>query len=105
MAAGTIEPAGEARESQTSRSPRGTCHIRAGKTGAAEGQRFFLAKLGAMAFSSSARSFGENPRQWVESLKSGLSYFVVSEWPGIADLSGKKPQVGRQAVRTGPKTG
>jgi hypothetical protein len=41
----------------------------------------------------------------VESLKTGLSYFVVSEWRGVADFSGKKPQLGREAVRGGPKPG
>jgi hypothetical protein len=41
----------------------------------------------------------------VESLKAGLSYFIVSEWRGIADFSGKKPQLGREAARGAPKTG
>jgi len=34
----------------------------------------------------------------VESLRTGLSYYVVFEWRAIADLSGKKPQLGREAA-------
>jgi hypothetical protein len=41
----------------------------------------------------------------VESLKTGLSYFVVSEWRGVADFSGRKPQLSREAVRGAPKAG
>jgi hypothetical protein len=41
----------------------------------------------------------------VESLKTGLSYFVVTEWRGVADFSRKKPQLGREAVRSAPKAG
>jgi hypothetical protein len=41
----------------------------------------------------------------VESLKTGLSFFVVSNWRGVVDFSGRKPQFGREAVRAAPKTG
>jgi len=71
-----------------------------------EVQRFFLAKTGGNngvpEFSKEVR--GE-PEAMVESLKTGLSYFVVSEWRGVADFSGKKPQLGREAVRSVPKAG
>ncbi len=40
----------------------------------------------------------------VESLKTGWSWFVLSECRGIHDFSGRKPQLGREAVR-GPKSG
>jgi hypothetical protein len=71
-----------------------------------EGQRFLLAKPGGsngvLEFS---KEFPGEPEAMVESLKTGLSYFVVSEWRGVADFSGKKPQLGREPVRGGPKTG
>jgi hypothetical protein len=40
-----------------------------------------------------------------ESFKTGLNYFAVSEWRGVADLSGRKPQLGREAARGGTKMG
>jgi len=71
-----------------------------------EGQRFFLAKHGG---TSSVPELGrELPGEseaMVESLKTGLSYFVVSEWRGVADLSGRKPQLSRQAAGAAPRTG
>jgi hypothetical protein len=45
------------------------------------------------------------PEAIVESLKTGLTYFVVSEWRGIADLSGRRPQLGREAAAGHPKAG
>ena len=106
VAAGTIEMAGETKDSQTSRSPRGTRKIRAGQTSGADGQRFFLAKPGGNnGVPEFSREFPGEPEAMVESLKTGLSYFVVSEWRGIADFSGRKPQLEREAVRGSPKTG
>src|SRR5207244_3454436 len=85
---------------------RGTRKLRAGQTGGVEVQRFFLAKTGG---NNGVPEFSkEVPREseaMVESLKTGLSYFVVSEWRGVADFSGKKPQLGREAVRGAPKAG
>ena len=106
MTAGTIETVGEAKESQASRSPRGARKIRSGQASGAEGQRFFLAKPGGNnGVPEFSKEFPGEPEAMVESLKSGLSYFVVSEWRGIADFSGRKPQLGREAVRGGLKTG
>ncbi|MFZ0520614.1 MAG: hypothetical protein WAL95_06300 [Candidatus Acidiferrales bacterium] len=105
MTAGTIETAGEQKESQTSPSPRGTRKTRAGQASAADGQRFFLAKAGGNhGVPEFSKEFPGEPEAMVESLKSGLSYFTVSEWRGIADFSGRKPQLGREAVRGGAKT-
>lgn len=106
MAAGTIETAGEMKDSQASRSPRGTRKIRAGPTSVVEGQRFFLAKPGGNnGVPEFSKEFAGEPEAMVESLKTGMSYFVVSEWRGIADFSGRKPQLGREAIRSVPKTG
>jgi hypothetical protein len=106
VAAGTIETAGEGKDLQTSRSPRATRKIRSGQGSGRDGQRFFLAKpAGSNPLPEFSKEFPGEPEAMVESLKSGLTYFVVSEWRGIADLSGKKPQLGREAVGGGPKTG
>ena len=106
MAVGTTETIGEGKDSQVSRSPRGTRKIRAGQASGPDGQRFFLAKAGGNnGVPEFSKEFPGEPEAMVESLKSGLSYFVVSEWRGIADFSGRKPQLGREAVCGSPKTG
>lgn len=106
MAGGTSEAVGQGKEPEAGHSPRGTRKVRAGLTGGVEVQRFFLAKTGG---SNGVPEFSKEvpaePVAMVESLKTGLSYFVVSEWRGVADFSGKKPQLGREAVRSGPKPG
>ena len=106
MAAGVTEAVGEGKDLEAGSSSRGTRKLRAGQTGGVEVQRFFLAKTGG---NNGVPEFSkEVPREseaMVESLKTGLSYFVVSEWRGVADFSGKKPQLGREAVRGAPKAG
>ena len=106
MSAGVTESVVEGKDSQAMRPLRGTRKVRMGQAHGMEGQRFLLAKPGGsngvLEFS---KEFPGEPEAMVESLKSGLSYFVVSEWRGVADFSGKKPQLGREAVRGGPKTG
>jgi hypothetical protein len=105
VTAGTIETVGEAKDSQASRSPRGTRKLRTGQSNGTESQRFFLAKPGGNnGVPEFSKEFPGEPEAMVESLKSGLSYFVVSEWKGIADFSGRKPQLGREAVRGSSKT-
>ena len=34
----------------------------------------------------------------IESLKTGKTYFVISEWKGLADLSKKMPLIRKEAV-------
>jgi hypothetical protein len=106
VAAGVTEAVVEGKDSQTSRPLRGTRKWQMGQANGVEGQRFFLAKPGG---SNGVPEFGKEllgePEAMVESLKTGLSYFVISEWRGVADFSGKKPQLGREAVRGGSKTG
>jgi hypothetical protein len=106
VAAGATEAVGQGKVPEGGSSLRGGRKVRAGQTNGVEGQRFFLAKPGA---NHGAPEFSKEvpgePEAMVESLKTGLSYFVVSEWRGIADFSGKKPQLGREAVRSAPKPG
>jgi hypothetical protein len=106
VAAGTAEAVGQGKDPEAGRSSRGTRKVQAGLTGGVEFQRFFLAKTGGNhGLPEFSREVSAEPEAMVESLKTGLSYFVVSEWRGIADFSGKKPQLGREAVRSGPKPG
>lgn len=106
MTASVTEALVEGKESQARNTPRGTRKAQQGQVNGAQGQRFFLAKQGG---TSSVPELGrELPGEseaMVESLKTGLSYFVVSEWRGVADFSGRKPQLGREAARAAPKAG
>jgi hypothetical protein len=106
VAVGTTEMMGEGKDSQASRSPRGARKIRGGQASATEGQRFFLAKAGGHnGVPEFSKEFPGESEAMVESLKTGLSYFVISEWRGIADSSGRKPQLGRESVSGRPKGG
>lgn len=106
MAAGTSAVIADGNDSQATRSPRATRKVRAGQAGATEGQRFFLAKPGSNnSVPELSKEFSAEAEAMVESLKTGLSYFVVSEWRGTADFSGRKPQLGREAVTGRQKTG
>lgn len=105
VAAGT-EAVGQGKGPEADSSSHGIRKVRAGQPGGMEVQRFFLAKSGGdngvPEFSKEVPSESE---AMVESLKTGLSYFVVSEWRGVADFSGKKPQLGREAVHSAPRAG
>ncbi len=106
MSTGATEAGAEARDLQASRSSRGARKLRPGQANGVEEQRFFLAKHGGSSgIPELDKEFSGEAEAMVESLKTGLSYFVVSEWRGLADFSGKKPQLGREAIRAAPKAG
>ena len=106
MAAGVTEVVGEGKDLQAKPSSLGTRKSRTDKPDRAEGPRFFLAKPGGShGVPEFSKEFPGEAEAMVESLKTGLSYFVVSEWRGVADFSGRKPQLDREAVRGGPKAG
>ena len=105
MAVGVADVAGDGKDSQPMRPARGTRKPRTGQTNGVEGQRFFLAKAGGgSSVPEVGREFATEPEAIVESLKTGLSYFAVCEWRGVADFSGKKPQLRKEAVTGAPKT-
>jgi len=60
--------------------------------------RFFLSKSDSNAIPNLDREFDNEPEAIVESLKTGRSYFIVSEWRGLADLSKKMPLIRKEAV-------
>jgi len=104
--AGATDAVGQGKDSEAGRSTRGNRKQRIGQSNGVEVQRFFLGKLaeseGVPEFSKELPGEAE---AMVESLKTGLSYFVVSEWRGVADFSGKKPRLGREAARGAHKPG
>jgi len=60
--------------------------------------RFFLSKDDSNGPPSLDREFGKESEAIVESLKTGKSYFVISEWKGLADLSKKIPLIRKEAI-------
>ena len=106
VTASATEALTDGKDGQPSRPLRGNDKPRGGSAGNGAAPRFFLAKPGASGtVPDLGKEFPREPEAMVESLKAGLSYFIVSEWRGIADFSGKKPQFGREAARGAPKTG
>ena len=61
--------------------------------------RYFLAKDQS---SSAAPQFGKElsneNEALIESVRTGLAYFIVSEWKAVADLSGKTPQIVKEPI-------
>lgn len=106
VAAGATDGVGQGKGPEAVTSLRGTRKMRAGQTNGVDWQRFFLAKPGGnQGVPELSKEFAGESEAIVESLKTGLSYFVVSEWRGVADFSGKKPQLEREAVRSAPTAG
>ena len=60
--------------------------------------RFFLSKADSNGIPVLDREFSSEPEAIVESLKTGKSYFVLSEWKGSADLSKKMPLIRKEVV-------
>jgi hypothetical protein len=105
VAGGIGETVIDGKDSQPVRATRGGRKPRTGQGDGAEGLRFFLAKHGAAdGIPNFDKEFTTEPEAIVESLKTGLSYYAVSEWRGVADFSGRKPQLRREAVTRPRKT-
>lgn len=106
MATILTETVNDAKEMQGNRAARTTRKPRANTPNGTEAQRFFLAKPGGGTSTPElGKEFPGESEVMAESFKTGLNYFVISEWKGVADLSGRKPQLGREAARGGAKTG
>jgi hypothetical protein len=100
------EPVNDDKETQGNRIARTVRKPRANIPNGSEAQRFFLAKPGnSTGIPELGKEFLGESEVMAESFKTGLNYFVVSEWRGVADLSGRKPQLGREAARGGTKMG
>ena len=100
--AAIIEPESEVRKASTeivpSRTRRGK--RRSTQTAAPTGGaiRFFLSKSETNGVPLLDREFSSEPEALIESLKTGRSYFAISEWKGLADLSKKMPLIRKEAI-------
>jgi len=60
--------------------------------------RFFLSKSENNGVPVLDREFANESEAIIESLKTGKSYFVISEWKGLADLSKKIPLIRKEVI-------
>jgi hypothetical protein len=60
--------------------------------------RFFLSKPETNGLPLLEQELGSESEAMLESLKTGRSYFVISEWKGSADLSKKVPQIRKESI-------
>ena len=99
MSMGAAETAGGVKDPQAIDTARGTRVPRVRQPNGTEGQRFFVAKaVGTSGFPEFAKEFATEAEAIVESLKTGRSFFVVLEFRGVADFSGKKAKLTKEAV-------
>ena len=97
----TMEPAADAaREAKSGvRRVAGTGRRRSAARGESNGiTRFFLGKADGKAPVLDREVASENDAL-LESLKTGQSYFAVSEWRAVADLSREVPQIRKETVK------
>jgi hypothetical protein len=66
--------------------------------------RFFLSKADSNGLPSFDKELPNESEAIVESLKTGRSYFVISEWKGLADLSKKVPLIRKEAITNRKET-
>jgi hypothetical protein len=66
--------------------------------------RFFLSKLENNGTPVLDREFPNEAEAILESLKTGKTYFVISEWRGSADVSKKMPLIRKDLVRSKKQT-
>ncbi len=67
-----------------------------GENGAA---RYFLGSVASGGRPSLEKECPTENEALIESLRTGQSYFVVTEWKAMADLSKSIPRIGREAIR------
>ena len=102
IGAGAAASSGATRDTSSSRSRRAG---RPSSESATDGTsaRFFLSKDSGRTNGTPVldRELKSESEAMIESLKTGKTYFVISEWRGAADLSKKVPQIRRESVTAG----
>ena len=71
--------------------------------GPQESVRYFIAKEnGVTTLPQLGKEFSSEKEALIESLRTGLTFFAISEWKAIPDFSGKNPQILKQMVASKP---
>jgi hypothetical protein len=96
----TMEPAADAARDAKSGARRAATGKRRGvaRTESNGTMRFFLGKADGK-MPGLDREIPSEKEALLESLKTGQSYFAVSEWRAVADLSKDVPQIRKEAVK------
>jgi hypothetical protein len=97
----TVEPAADTARETKSAGRRSTGTARKGNSDRIDANgttRFFLGKANGKT-PLLEREITSEKEALLESLKTGESYFAVSEWRAIADLSKEVPQIRKEAVQ------
>ena len=65
--------------------------------------RYFIAKEnGVTTLPQLGKEFASEKEALIESLRTGQTFFAISEWKAIPDFSGKNPQILKQMVASKP---
>jgi hypothetical protein len=101
----TAEPALESKTAQETTSPRGRKSKRRSVPASSVGAsvRFFISKTGSDRLPIVDQELETEAEAMIESLKTGKSYLVISEWKSVPDLSKKVPQIRKECI-TNKKT-
>lgn len=100
MSTTALQPVGQESPEQPSLPAKRQIRRKANDTESGDtGCRFFLPKAGGSGESPVfGREFAREGEAMVEALKSGITYYAVTEWRPVADLSGKTPKVRKETV-------
>ncbi len=100
--AATPEQATEAVRDQRAGSKRGGSSPKrrtAGRTEASSAARFFLGGSSAGGKPGFDKECATESEALIESLRTGRTYFVLTEWKAVPDLSKRLPRISKEAVR------
>jgi hypothetical protein len=86
------------KEPQAEHTTRGARVSRLRGANRGEGQRFFVAKAGGPSLSELGKECATEDEAIVESLKTGRSFFLVLEFRGVADFSGKRAKLSKEPI-------
>jgi hypothetical protein len=93
------DPTADSKNTPEPASPRTRRGKRRSNQGTSGGTvRFFLSKSENNGVPVLDREFANEAEAILESLKTGKTYFVISEWKGLADLSKKMPLIRKEVV-------
>ncbi len=95
---------GSAGAEQSTNTPRTDDKRTSKRRGAAQNgdsgaPRFFLGSVASGGRPALENEYATENEALIESLRTGQSFFVVTEWKAIADLSKSIPRIGREAIR------
>ena len=108
MAAATPEQATEAVRDQRAGARRGGSSPKrrtTGRSDASSAARFFLGGSSTGGKPGFDKECATESEALIESLRTGRTYFVLTEWKAVPDLSKRLPRISKEAVRADTRDG